>query len=112
MDPSRMTEKAQEAVRQAQSLAQRQGQQQIEVEHLATALLSQDGGVAARVVEKAGADPAALTQRLQQATERLPRVSGGGAPAGQVYVAPQVNEPLLGSILSQANGKRSVLTFA
>ena len=94
MDPSRMTEKAQEAVRQAQSLAQRQGQQQIEVEHLATALLSQDGGVAARVVEKAGADPAALTQRLQQATERLPRVSGGGAPAGQVYVAPQVNEVL------------------
>jgi ATP-dependent Clp protease ATP-binding subunit ClpB len=94
MDPNRMTEKAQDAVRQAQSLAQRQGQQQIEVEHLAAALLGQDGGVAARVVEKAGASPATLAQRLQQAIERLPRVSGAGAPAGQVYIAPRVNEVL------------------
>ena len=83
MDPNRMTEKAQDAVRQAQSLAQRQGQQQIEVEHLAAALLGQDGGVAARVVEKAGASPATLAQRLQQAIERLPRVSGRARPPGR-----------------------------
>jgi ATP-dependent Clp protease ATP-binding subunit ClpB len=94
MDPNRMTEKAQEAVRQAQTIAQRQGQQQIEPEHLAAALLGQDNGAAARVVQKAGADPAGLGQRLQRAIERLPRVSGGGAPAGQVYIAPQVNEVL------------------
>jgi ATP-dependent Clp protease ATP-binding subunit ClpB len=55
MDPNRMTEKAQDAVRQAQTLAQRHGQSQIEPEHLAVALLSQDGGMAARVIEKAGA---------------------------------------------------------
>ena len=82
MDPNRMTEKAQEALRQAQTLAQRQGQQQIEPEHLAAALLGQDDGVAARVVQKAGADPAALARRLEQAIERLPRVSGGGATSG------------------------------
>jgi ATP-dependent Clp protease ATP-binding subunit ClpB len=94
MDVNRLTEKAQEVLRQAQTLAQRHGQQQIEVEHLALALLSQDGGVAARVVEKAGANPSTLVQRLQQAVERLPRVSGGGAQAGQVYVSPRVNEIL------------------
>ena len=95
MDVNRLTEKAQEVLRQAQTLAQRHGQQQIEVEHLALALLSQDGGVAARVVEKAGANPSStLVQRLQQAVERLPRVSGGGAQAGQVYVSPRVNEIL------------------
>jgi len=92
MDVNRMTEKAQDVLRQAQTLAQRHGQQQIEVEHLAVALLSQDGGVAARVVEKAGASPSTLVQRLQQAIERLPRVSGGGTQAGQVYVSPRVNE--------------------
>ena len=85
---------AQDAVRQAQSLAQRQGQQQIEVEHLAAALLGQKDGIAARAVEKAGASPAALTQRIQQAIERMPRVSGSGAPAGQVYISPRVNEVL------------------
>src|SRR5260370_159041 len=73
MDVNRLTEKAQDAVRQAQALAQRHGQQQIEAEHLAVALLSQDGGVAARVVEKAGAAPATLLQRLQEALEKYGR---------------------------------------
>jgi ATP-dependent Clp protease ATP-binding subunit ClpB len=94
MDVNRLTEKAQDALRQAQTLAQRHGQQQIELEHLAVALLAQDGGIAGRVVEKAGASTSALVQRLQQAMERLPRVSGGGAEPGQVYVSPRVNEVL------------------
>ena len=94
MDPNRFTEKAQEVIRQAQSLAQRLGHPQIDAEHLAVALLAQDGGVARRVVEKAGGNPSAMAQRLQQALDRLPRVSGPGAPAGQVYVAPRVNEVL------------------
>src|SRR5438105_8876844 len=94
MDPNRLTEKAQDVIRQAQSLSQRHGHSQIEVEHLALALLSQDGGVAGRMVEKAGATVATLRQRLQQAVERLPRVSGPGAQPGQVYIAPRVNEVL------------------
>jgi ATP-dependent Clp protease ATP-binding subunit ClpB len=97
MDPNRLTEKAQEAVRQAQSLAQRHGQSQIEAEHLALALLGQDGGVAARVLEKAGISPATLTPRLQQALDKLPRVSGPGASSGQVYVSPRVDEVLRGA---------------
>ena len=79
MNINTFTEKAQEAVRQAQTLAQQHGQQQIEAEHLAAALLGQDGGVASRVVDKAGGNPKALLQRLRQAIERLPRVSGSGA---------------------------------
>ncbi|TMQ22416.1 MAG: ATP-dependent chaperone ClpB [Candidatus Rokuibacteriota bacterium] len=94
MDPNRLTEKAQDVIRQAQSLSQRHGHSQIEVEHLALALLSQDGGVAGRMVEKAGATVATLRERLQQALGRLPRVSGPGAPTGQVYVSPRVNDVL------------------
>ena len=92
MDPNRLTEKAQDAVRQAQSLAQRHGHSQIDVEHLALALLSQDGGVARRIVEKAGGNVTVLTQRLEQALARLPRVSGPGAASGQVYITPRVDE--------------------
>ena len=95
MDPNRLTEKSQEAIRQAQSLAQRQGHSQIDVEHLAVALLAQEGGVAARVVEKAGGSPASLIQRLQGALERLPRVSGPGARAAdQLYISPRLNDVL------------------
>ena len=94
MDANRLTEKGQEAIRQAQDLAQRRGHPQIDTEHVAVALLGQDGGVAARVVEKAGGNLAALMQRLQQALDRLPKVSGPGAPAGQVYIAPRLNDVL------------------
>ena len=105
MDPNRLTEKAQDVLRQAQSLAQRHGQQQIDVEHVAVALLGQEGGVAARIVEKAGGSPPALLQRLQHALDRLPRVSGPGAPAGQVYIAPRVNE-VLSSAEAEAQGMK------
>ncbi len=94
MDPNRLTEKAQEAVRQAQSLAQRHGQSQIEAEHLALALLGQEGGIAPRVVEKAGGNPASVIQRLQQAVDRLPRVSGPGAQPDQIFVSQQANDLL------------------
>ena len=95
MDPNRLTEKAQDAIRQAQSLAQRQGQPQIDAEHLAVALLGQDGGVAARVVEKAGAQPG--DARAAAAAGARPPATGlraRRAQAGQVYVAPRVNEVL------------------
>jgi ATP-dependent Clp protease ATP-binding subunit ClpB len=97
MDLNRLTEKAQDVIRGAQALAQRRGHAQIDVEHLAVALLSQDGGVAPRIVEKAGGNPASLVQRIEQALDRLPRVSGPGAPAGQVYIAPRVNDVLTGA---------------
>src|ERR1044071_6098435 len=54
MDINRFTEKAQEAIRSAQSKAVRYGQQQIDVEHLLAALLEQEGGLAASILLKAG----------------------------------------------------------
>jgi ATP-dependent Clp protease ATP-binding subunit ClpB len=97
VDPNRLTEKAQEAIRQAQTLAQGQSHPQIEVEHLAMALLGQPNGVAARIVEKAGGDPAALAVQVQQALGRLPRMSGASGARDQVYVSAAVNEVLSGA---------------
>jgi ATP-dependent Clp protease ATP-binding subunit ClpB len=45
MDFNKLTEKSQEAVGKAQSLASRKGHQQVDVEHLLVALLEQEGGV-------------------------------------------------------------------
>ena len=96
MDPNRLTEKAQDAMRQAQSMAQREGQTQIEPEHLAVALLEQDGGVAARVVEKAGGNATTLVQRLRQALDTSAPGLGARRSGGQVYLSPRVNEVLTG----------------
>jgi ATP-dependent Clp protease ATP-binding subunit ClpB len=94
MDLNRLTEKAQEGIRQAHGLAERQGHPQIDAEHLAIALLTQDEGVAMRVLQRAGVSVVKAAERLQRALERMPRVSGSGAPAGQVYVSPRLDAVL------------------
>jgi|SRR5579863_2196821 len=55
MDINRLTEKTQEALHAAQSEALRRGNQQIDVEHLLAALLSQEGGLAGSILKRAGA---------------------------------------------------------
>jgi ATP-dependent Clp protease ATP-binding subunit ClpB len=77
---NRLTEKAQEALVSARDLATRQGQQQIEPEHLLLALLEQENGTARAIVEKVGANATTLTDRARKDVQRLPKVSGGGEP--------------------------------
>jgi len=54
MDFNKFTEKLQDGVRAAQTLASGRGQQQIDVEHLLLALLEQEGGLAQSVLLKTG----------------------------------------------------------
>src|SRR5689334_2809064 len=79
MDFNRFTEKLQEAVRAAQGIAVRHGNQQVDVDHLLLALLEQDGGLARSVLTRAGANADALARRIETDIGRLPKVSG---PAG------------------------------
>ncbi|HEY7330441.1 MAG TPA: ATP-dependent chaperone ClpB [Gemmataceae bacterium] len=78
MDINRFTEKAQEALQDAQRLAARGGQQYVDVEHLLAALLAQEPGLASSILRKANVNLEGLKRRVQQELERLPRVSGGG----------------------------------
>ena len=54
MDFNRLTEKSQEAIRQAQTTAQRFGNQQVDVEHLLVAMLEQEGGLAPSILIEGG----------------------------------------------------------
>jgi ATP-dependent Clp protease ATP-binding subunit ClpB len=78
MDINRFTEKAQEALQDAQRLAARGGQQYVEVEHLLAALLAQEPGLASSILRKANVNLDGLKNRVQQELERLPHVSGSG----------------------------------
>ena len=94
MDINRFTEKLQEAIRAAESMAGRYGHQQIDVEHLLAALLEQPGGLAASILQKADANPETLGQRLEAELDRLPKVSGPAGAPGHVYVTPRLNKLL------------------
>jgi ATP-dependent Clp protease ATP-binding subunit ClpB len=78
MDINRFTEKAQEALQDAQRLAARGRQQLVDVEHLLAALLDQEPGLAASILRKANVNLDGLKRRAHQELERLPHVSGGG----------------------------------
>ena len=94
MNLNRLTERAQEALREAQGLATRASNQGVDVEHLLLALLQQRDGVAGSLLQAAGADPGALQARLQQEVERLPKVSGPAARPDQVYVTQRLSQLL------------------
>jgi ATP-dependent Clp protease ATP-binding subunit ClpB len=94
MDFNRFTEKLQDALRTAQSLATRRGQQQLDVEHLLVALLEQEGGLAPSILLRAGANTEAIHRRLTQDLDRLPRVSGGATAMEQIYITPRLQQLL------------------
>jgi ATP-dependent Clp protease ATP-binding subunit ClpB len=86
----RLTVKSQEALADAQKLAERAGHQQIDVEHLALALVRQKDGLTPGLLNKLGADPATIARELEQELKRLPQVSGPGA--GQVTITSRLND--------------------
>ncbi len=95
MDLSKMTQKAQEAIRQSQVVAVRYGHQEIDGEHVLFCLLEQEGGLVPRLIERAGVSLPTLKARLEQELSKRPRVSGGGAEAGKVYVTQRFNTLLV-----------------
>jgi len=84
----RFTLKSQEAVQAAQETASKLHHQQIEVEHLLSALLEQTDGVVLPVLKKLGADPSRVKADVGNALNNLPKVEG----LVQTYLSPRLNK--------------------
>ena len=76
ISPDKMTIKTQEAFSAAQQDASRRGNGAVEPEHLLLALLEQEGGLVAPILQKIGANPGAVKSSLEAALKKLPQVSG------------------------------------
>jgi ATP-dependent Clp protease ATP-binding subunit ClpB len=90
MDIEKFTLKAQEALQEAKSIAERKHHQQIDVEHLLLALLGQKEGIVIPLLQKLGSNPDLIASQLEDELNRVPQVSGGGV--GQVYITSRLNE--------------------
>ncbi|MBI3247928.1 MAG: ATP-dependent chaperone ClpB [Deltaproteobacteria bacterium] len=104
MDLERFTEKSQEALRGAQALAARRGNQGVDVEHLLAAVLAEPEGLAAALLTGAGIAPSALREQVEEELNKLPRVSGPGAGAQQLYLTQR-----LVRVLTQAEDEAKTL---
>ena len=81
MRMDKLTSRFQQALSDAQSLAVGRDHNLIEPTHLMVALLDQQGGSTRPMLAQAGVNVAALRQRLGEALDKLPKVSG---QAGEV----------------------------
>jgi ATP-dependent Clp protease ATP-binding subunit ClpB len=81
----RFTIKSQEVIQQAQSLAAQYGNQQIEPEHLLSAMIADREGTAAAILRKLGVEPEGVGAEVLRGVERLPKVSGAGM--GEAYLS-------------------------
>ena len=86
MDPNRLTNKSSEALQEAQARATRLGHTEVDGEHLLDALLEQPDGLVPPLLTQTGADADKLRADLTSELSRRPKVSGPGAPLGQVAV--------------------------
>ena len=80
MKPEQFTEKALEAISEANSLAKEYNHSQVDVEHLLSVLLGQEGGIVPQIMQKVGSDVQAVQRMVRAELERQPRVYGGSNP--------------------------------
>ncbi|MCL5978684.1 MAG: ATP-dependent chaperone ClpB [Nitrospirae bacterium] len=89
----KLTVKSQEALQEAQRIAENKGNQQLETEHLLYALLEDEEGIAYQILKRLGVDISALKADIDKEIEKFPKVSGA-TPLGQVYIAPRLKTVL------------------
>ncbi len=77
MNFNKFTIKSQESVQNAQEIAASYGNQSIEPEHLIAALIQDAQGIVPPVLQKLGANINYIKIKINDAVEKLPKVSGG-----------------------------------
>lgn len=87
MTAQRFTEKAQEALQQAQKVAFERKSPEIDTDHLLLSLVGQEGGLVPRLLTKLGVEPRVVSEEAERALRRKPSVSGGAVELGKAYVS-------------------------
>ena len=92
MKIDRFTQKAQEAVMDSQDIVLRNGNPQLEAEHLHMALMKQQDGLIPRLMGYMQIDAASVINDIQLEIDKLPKVQGG---ADGMYASRRFNQVLL-----------------
>lgn len=95
MDMNKLTQKSQEAVFDAQNIAIRHGHQEVSVEHLLLALLTQENGLIPKLLERMNIPPDSLRNSIEQELNKRPRVSGAGQETGKIYISQGLSKLLV-----------------
>ncbi len=78
----KFTQKGQEALLEAQNVAQKYNHPAVKPEHLLKVLVGQEGGVVPSVLKRIGVDIDMLGQRIDETLDRMPRATGTSVQVG------------------------------
>ena len=92
MDLNKLTQKSQEALQEAQSLALRAGHMEVDSDHLLLALLEQADGLVPRLLARIDVQAESLKEHLQRELQRRPQVSGAGREADKIYITQRLQQ--------------------
>ncbi|MBI2887376.1 MAG: AAA family ATPase [Chloroflexi bacterium] len=87
MRPDRFTESAQEVLAISQDVVRRFRHNQWDVEHILLALLEQQDGLTAQILQKLGVDPELVRQRVASALEAAPKMA---YESTQIFATPRI----------------------
>jgi ATP-dependent Clp protease ATP-binding subunit ClpB len=76
IDPEKFTELGIAAIKEMSEVARRNGQQEVEVWHLISALMSQENGIVPAIMEEMGIGTAPIQLALQRELKNLPKIAG------------------------------------
>ncbi len=94
MDLNRLTQKSQQALQSAQSLAIEYQNQQLEQCHLLWALCADGEGLIPELLKKMGADGGRVADAARAEAAKLPRVTGGGRDPEKIYISADTDRAL------------------
>ena len=91
--PEKLTEKARDAIIEAQSRSLQLGNQEVDVWHIFAALISQQGGIAPSIIKKIGIPDSAIELSLSRELDRKPKVRGN-IDTSRMYLTEEANKAL------------------
>lgn len=95
MDINKMTQKSQEALQRAQNLAVEYGHQEISLEHLLLAMLSDETEMIPRLLNKINIPLTTVVGKVKDALASIPKVSGPGMTPDKFYVSRELSQLLV-----------------
>ncbi|MDG1138654.1 MAG: AAA family ATPase, partial [Opitutales bacterium] len=101
IDPEKFTELGLSAIREMAEVAKRNGQQEVEVWHLLSALMAQENGIVPALLEEIGVGTAPVQLALHRELKNLPKIAGDVNTARSFASAGLTESVEKGQVISQ-----------
>ena len=86
MEMNKLTTKSQEALATAQAIASEYNHQQVDAEHLLSALVTDEAGLIPQLLKRMDINVEALEKSVEDELSKIPRVTGSGVEQGKIYI--------------------------